>query len=298
MLKKAALIFCLSLVCNAQRGFAQDNMRQIKAIEDSLMITADSMANAFLPEIRQIHTELFVKQLVRALKIAGSYNYRFDSLATRINIIAPDDNSFRMFNWSVANTEVTRRYYGAIQMAGEQLKLYPLVDYTAQLGKGAEDSVLQGGKWYGALYYRIMTMERDGEKVYTMFGLNASSPISNKKVLDPMFFTPQGVVFGAPIFNIRSQNNPQERIKRFIIEYKKSVQVSMNLDKEMNAIYFDRLESEVNDPNRKYTYVPTGQYDGFRWVDGYWNFVHDLIPLDLLKDGEAPAPVPAKLREQ
>jgi hypothetical protein len=51
---------------------------------------------------------------------------------------------------------------------------------------------------------------------------------------------------------------------------------------------FDRLASQVNDPARKYTYIPTGQYDGFRWDGAQWSYVQDLIPPLILKDGEAP----------
>ena len=109
--------------------------------------------------------------------------------------------------------------------------------------------------------------------------------------------TENGPVFGAQIFNIRSQNNPDQRVQRFILEYKKQVQASLNWEEENKVIYFDRLESETNDPGRKYTYVPSGQYDGFRWVDGYWNFIQDLIPVDALKDGAAPVPQPYKGRE-
>jgi hypothetical protein len=70
----------------------------------------------------------------------------------------------------------------------------------------------------------------------------------------------------------------------------------MNWDAELGAVYFDKLASESNDPNRKYTFVPTGEYDGFKWNDGHWDYVQNLIPLDVLKDGDAPAPQPYKGR--
>ncbi len=271
---------------------AQDNVKLIKTAEDSLLATADSMYGAFLPEMRTIYNEKFVKQLVRALKVSGSFSYSFEKLGAKVNILYPDDKSFRIFNWSIASSDVTIRYYGAIQMPSEQLKLYPLVDYVTELGKGAEDSILTAGKWFGAIYYRVITQEVSGHPVYTLFGKNASSPLTDKKVLDPLTITDKGPVFGAPIFNVRSQNKPNDRINRYIIEYKKNVQASMNWDMEMNAIFFDRLASDINDPNRKYTYVPTGQYDGFRWADGYWNYMQDLIPIAPMKDGDAPTPVP------
>ena len=109
-----------------------------------------------------------------------------------------------------------------------------------------------------------------------------------------MILTNRGPVFGAPVFNVRSENFPSERVNRFILEYKKEVQVSLNWDNEMNAVYFDKLVSQVNDPNRKYTYVPSGQYDGFKWNGQQWSYVQDLIPLDARTDGNAPSPVPVK----
>ena len=273
---------------------AQDLQQQLAIMEDSLVNTADSMYNAFIPDERAIYNEQFVRQLVRALKIKGSYDHPFTKLQQKINIIYPEDKAFRIFNWALAPTDNTRRYYGAMQMPGDALKLYPLVDYSANLNKGAEDSILSNGKWFGALYYRIIPHEVAGQTVYTMFGLNASSAISNKKIMDPMMLKGTGPVFGAPIFNVRSQTMPTERINRFVMEYKKEVQASLNWDAEMNAVYFDKLVSSVNDPNRKYTYVPSGQYDGFRWLNDQWTYMQDLIPIDPLTDGKAPAPVPVK----
>jgi hypothetical protein len=61
----------------------------------------------------------------------------------------------------------------------------------------------------------------------------------------------------------------------------------------MQLVYFDRLASDVNDPNRKYTYVPSGQYDGFKWEGDQWQFKQDLIPVQDLGDGKAPDGQPA-----
>ncbi|RYE21165.1 MAG: hypothetical protein EOP51_16260 [Sphingobacteriales bacterium] len=295
MYNKCLTVFAFLLLVGS-KSFAQN--ADMKVMEDSLVVTADSMYNAFISDQRIEYNEQFVKQLVRALKMPGSYNYPFTELQKTINIITPDDKKFRIFNWSIAPTDLTRRYYGAIQMNSQELKLYPLFDYSANLGKGGEDSTLTGGKWYGALYYRIIPHDIDGQTVYTLFGLNASSTISNKKLMDPLVITSNGPSFGAPIFNVRSEERPDERVNRFIIEYKKAVQASMNWDEDLNAVYFDKLVSDVNDPNRKYTYVPSGEYDGFKWDGGYWNYVRNLIPIDALKDGQAPTPIPVKGKEE
>ena len=298
MLTRVFTVIITTLLGFVSPSFAQDagDRQQMVQMEDSLLQVADSMYNAFLPDERPIHCEQFVRQLVRALRQPNSFAYDFSRLRKKINIISPADNSFRIFNWLVVGGDNQVRYYGAIQMPSETLKLYPLVDYTKELGKYAEDSVLTGSKWFGALYYRIISTDVDGKRVYTLFGLNSSGLVSNRKVMDPLQFTEEGISFGAPIFNVSSENS-QNRINRFIIEYKKEVQASLNWDDDLKMVYFDKLVSQVNDPNRKYTYVPSGQYDGFKWQDDQWTYIQNLIPVQTFKDGEAPAPKPIKGEE-
>lgn len=286
------LVTIVLMVSLCISSYAQDGYDNIKKVEDSLVVMSDSMYHAYIPDERPAYVAKFVKQLVTALKTPNSWGYEFPKLSQEINIIYAEDKSFRIFNWVIAPSEVTRRYYGAVQLPGEDLKLFPLIDYSAELKKCAEDSILTDGKWFGGIIYKIMPATVDGEKIYTLFTKNASSPISNKKVLDPMMITEDGLVFGAPIFDLNSSCSPSQPINRFVIEYKKEVQASMNWEPDFNAIFFDRLVSQVNDPHRKYTYVPSGQYDGFKWKGDKWTFVKNLIPIDIREDGEAPTPNP------
>lgn len=288
-LKIIILILALSSIGNTYaQSITPHDLEKLQIMEDSMLVTVDSMYEAFLPESHIGYSERFIKQLVKALKIPNSYAFPFNKLKEKVNIIYPDDNSFRIFNWGVDYNELYRRYYGAVQMPQEKLKLYGLADYSEKLGKGAEDSILTGGKWFGAIYYNVMTNEVEGHKIYTLFGFTSGSPLSNKKILDPLTITDSTITFGAPIFGVASKNFPKQRVNRFILEYKKGVQVSMNYDKEKQVIIYDNLTSQVNDPNRKYTYVPSGQYDGFRWGNEMWNYVFNLMPIKELQDGEAP----------
>ena len=270
------------------QGITPPDMDKFHIMEDSLVITSDSMYDSFIPDDHIMYSERFAKQLVRALKIPNSYLYPFDRLKDKINIIYADDNAFRIFNWAIVPALVAKHYYGAIQVPGEKLKLYGLHDYTEEMGKGAEDSILTNGKWFGAIYYNIISHVVEGHRVYTLFGLNEGSLISNKKVLDVLTFTDKGLVFGAPIFGVASENFPQRRVNRFVLEYKKQVQVTMNWHPDKQAIVFDKLVSQMNDPHRKYTYVPSGEYDGFRWDNEMWNYVRGLMQVRVMQDGEQP----------
>ncbi len=278
-----------SVNARAQGSVAPADLKVLQQMEDSMSLEADSMYSAFLFDTRIVYSERGARELVRALKIPNSWSYPFPRIAEKIEILNSPDGAFRIFNWDVIPGMKQRRYYGAIQMPSEQLKLYGLVDYSSELGKELEDTILTGGKWFGCLYYRIVPETRqDGQKIYTLFGLNTNAFLSNRKVLEPLQFTENGPVFGAPIFNVRSEARPSERVNRFILEYKKQVQVGMNWDAENDRIYFDQLVSQVNDPHRKYTYVPSGEIDGFKWNGDSWSYLQDIVKIVPRKDGEAP----------
>lgn len=283
---------CLSLpfVSTAQKSLDEANRQAIQKIEDSLLVTADSMYHVTFPEQRLHYAADFARQLVRALKVSGSWQFKFERLDDKINVLESPDKKWRIFNWEIDPGNETRRYYAAIQLAGDELKLYGLSDIsTAMNQRGLEDSIFEQGRWLGALYYRIMPQTLpDGSTIYTLFGMNSAKLASNIKLLEAMRLTENGPVFGAAIFGRGSESSPGKPVQRFILEYKKDAQVALNWSDEMNAIYFDHLESTVNDPNRKYTYVPEGQIDGFRWNGDSWRFIKDLIPAQDLMDGQAP----------
>jgi hypothetical protein len=279
-------------VSYAQQGgnIAQEDMAQLKQLEDSLIVMADSMLGAPLPDDRIDYCIRFVKFLKTAMEIPGSYQYPFASLGTKIHIIVPDDKSFRIFNWMVAPADNLRRYYGAIQMPGEDAQFYPLKDFSEKLGEDAQTVSLSSDQWYGCEYYRIMTQTiQGGQKAYLLFGFNSNGAASNRKLLDVLTFSQGKPVFGAPVFmmpDVKTQRlTPQSRV---VLEYKKTAQVSLNYDEAKKMIMFNRLMSDINDPNRKNTYAPTGQTDGLRYENGMYIFIRDAIPVLKLQDGQAP----------
>ena len=61
----------------------------------------------------------------------------------------------------------------------------------------------------------------------------------------------------------------------------------MNYDPELDVIIVDHLTSESDEPEKKFTYVPDGDYEGFKWEKGQWVHVDKLFN-QTLKDGEFP----------
>ncbi|MCW3081718.1 hypothetical protein [Segetibacter sp.] len=238
---------------------------------------------------------VFIRMLVRSLKTPNSFQYPFDSLETVSRIYAPD-SSFRIFSWQWARDDNYFRQRGAIQMktADGSLKLYPLVDMS-EFTAAPQDSVRTGNNWIGAIYYGIVMKTFNNKKYYTLLGYDDNNMRSTKKWIEVLSFDESGrPVFGGPYFSMKdSKINPNAIVARYCLEYKKEGRARMNYDQEMDMIVYDHLISETNEPDKQFTMVPDGDYQGFKWQNGKWILVDKVFDYKL-KDGEAPMPSPLK----
>lgn len=237
---------------------------------------------------------IFTRLLVSALKESHSFSYPFDSLQTISRMYAPD-SSFRIFTWQLMYDETTFRRHGAIQIntADGSLKLYPLIDKTAQI-EDLQNAVTNNTEWVGAIYYRIIETAFKGKKVYTLLGYDENSFRSTKKRIEILTFDQEHrPVFGGPFFSFAKDSIPKPMQARFSIEYKKDGHGSIKYDDEMGIIIYDHLISESNEPGKKYTYIPDGDYEGFKWENGQWVHI-DKVFTYKLEDGQAPVVRPVR----
>ena len=241
---------------------------------------------------------VFVRMLVRSLRTANSFNYPFDSLTTVSRIYAPD-SSFRIFSWQFTGDDDFYRQRGAIQMktADGSLQLYPLFDMS-DFTKAPQDSVRTPQNWIGAIYYAIVMKTFNNKKYYTLLGYDDNNIRTTKKWIDVLTFSEAGKpVFGGSYFSIRDTANKVKATfltpARFCLEYKKDGRARLNYDAEMDMIVYDHLVSESNEPDKTYTLVPDGDYQGFKWDNGRWTNIDKVFDFKL-KDGEAPVPEPLK----
>ena len=77
----------------------------------------------------------------------------------------------------------------------------------------------------------------------------------------------------------------------YLLEYEKDAKARMAYDADMDMIIFDHLVSESNEPQKKFTLIPDGDYEGFKWQDGKWQHVEKVFTQSL-QDGQAPRPQP------
>lgn len=282
------LLIALVSVCNlqAQKISAADRAILAKK-EDSLKVFSTRMVFDSLAGNRFRSDSIFVRTFVRALLTRNSFYYPFDSL--NISRLYAPDSSFRIFTWQMKKDEYVYLQKGAIQMQTKDgsLKLFPLFD-ASMFTKNPMDSARSTRNWIGAIYYRIILKEHNGKKYYTLLGFDDFSVNSNKKWMEVLSFNEKGEpVFGGPFISYKNDSLKRPTQSRFSIEYKKEAKTFLNYDPEMDVILVDHLISESDEPEKKWTYIPDGDYEAFKWQNGQWIHINKLFN-QMVKDGDFP----------
>ncbi len=289
------VFFLFAAISASAQNLSSANYNHLRKDEDSMKMYSRGMILYKTATQRFSADSIFIRMLVRSLKTANSFYYPFDSLETVSRIYAPD-SSFRIFSWQWTRDDDYYRQRGAIQIktADGSLQLYPLVDMS-EFTTAPQDSVRTGKNWIGAIYYGIVMKTFNNKKYYTLLGYDDNNLRSTKKWIEVLSFDEQGrPVFGGPFFDMKdNKENPSSTASRFCMEYKKDGRARMNYDKDMDMIVYEHLVSESNEPDKPYTLVPDGDYQGFKWTNGKWVQIDKIFDYKL-QDGQAPVPSPIK----
>ncbi|BAV06261.1 hypothetical protein FLA_2277 [Filimonas lacunae] len=269
--------------------------QQLKIAEDSLQKLGKLMVFAKYATHRFQADSLFIRNLVQALKVPNSFYYPFDSVDNISRIYAPD-STFRIFTWQFERDDAFHRQRGCIQMntPDGSLKLFPLIDMS-DYAEEPWDSVRSNFNWIGAIYYKMVMKTFNNHKYYTLIGLDDNNATTTKKWIDVLTFGEDGKPrFGGPFFAYKNDDiKPPQPAYRFFLEFKKDSRARMNYDAEMDMIVFEHLVSTTGHPDRRSSLVPDGDYEGFKWNNGRWEYVEKLFNFKL-QDGQAPMPSPLK----
>ena len=282
------LIGLLSIAPVFAQQLSPADKKELQKKEDSLKRLSANMVFSEQAADRFRSDSVFTRTFVRALKIKNAFYYSFDSL--NVSKLYSPDSTFRIFTWQLKKDEYVYLQKGAIQMntPDGSLKLFPLFDYS-MFTKKPLDSVRTRNNWIGAIYYRIIAKEYNGQKYYTLLGFDDYSVSSNRKWLEVLHFNERGEpVFGGSVISFKEDSVKKPIQSRFTIEYKKEAKTFFNYDPEKDLIVFDHLISESNEPERKSTYIPDGDFEGFKWQNGQWVHIPQLDFELKLKDGNFP----------
>jgi len=292
------ILFIFLLTINIFKGEAQvitkKDFKFFQSKEDSLKNIGFKIVNSLDAAERFRSDSLFTRTLVRALKIQRSFYYPFDSISTVSKIYSPD-SLFRIFTWQVTIDENTQRRHGAIQMktADGSLKLFPLIDRSIVI-KNQLDTVTNNEWWIGAIYYKIVKKLYNNKPYYTLLGYDENTIRSTKKWIEVLHFDDNGFPqFGGQFFSFKQDSVIVPTQSRFSIEFKKDGNGRIMYDSDLDILIYDHLISETNEETKKYTYIPDGDYEGFKWVNGQWLHINKVFTQKLI-DGQAPVEMPIK----
>lgn len=226
-----------------------------------------------------------IKTFESVLNKPNSFDYPFDSL-NDVQRLMPLDKTFRIFNWNVPYNDGTQEYFGFIQykhiqikkkglfkkIKTETLQLYPLIDKSAEI-KNPENAISDNKKWFGMLYYKIITRKTKNKTYYTLLAWDGNDKFSHKKIIDVLTFDSNGTPrFGADIFNM-----PKKFPKRVIFEFSATCSMSLKYNQRKDSIVFDHLSPAQPQLEGQYQYYCTDMsYDGFGFKHGKWNYGMDL----------------------
>lgn len=288
------LAFFSSIVLSlSAQSITKADQASLAKKEDSLKQYAYKIIRGINSSDRFTADSLFTKTFVRALKTKNSFQYPFDSLFT-ISKLYPSDSSFRIFTWQMVINDNVIRQHGAIQMKTPDgsLKLFPLID-KSDITSNMADTIADNFGWMGAVYYKLIETQDAGKTYYSLLGYDENNIRSNKKLIEVLTFNNGKPQFGARQFSIASGFEYNNKMARFIMEFKKDASPRLTFDKDLNMIVFEHLVSESNQPNKKWTLIGDGDYEAFKWVAGKWVYVNKIFN-DVTPEGQAPIPSPIR----
>ena len=275
------LSFFLVANCSlAQTGISKP------AVLDSLGKSSSYIWKQKTDENRIAAGNAFFLEFRTALENNESALLAFDSIPGITRAVS-EDGFVRIFTWNVPLANGTHMYWGMIQLLNDSSEIVTLTSHNAgESGLSAEK--FSPLNWYGALYYKIIDVEIENKKVYTLLGWDGFTGEANRKLIDILSIDEFGTItFGMPVFKTDQGIKP-----RVVFEYADKASMLLRYDyqainiqkrkkiKKENAwmIVMDRLVPM--DPSlknmRKY-YVPSGDtYDGYIFRNGYWILVEEI----------------------
>ena len=260
------LLFALQIGAQVDNAFVEKEIH-LKSQLEALRSAKSDVDKAKLNEI-------FKASLYEAIQQEGAFEYPFKSLKT-IGTIKSPDNAFRLFNWNVEQKDRSNKYYCFVLRYDKKKKKWrvtELIDNSIALS-ARPDQILYDDNWYGALYYKIIPIEKSGKRMYTVLGLDACSRASHTKLIDVLSFSGSRVKFGSSIFKMRDGTH-----KRLFFEHSRKAYMSLNYDVERKRIIYDHLSPESPSLEGFYEYyVPDMSYDQLRLHNNKWVLEENVV---------------------
>jgi hypothetical protein len=282
---KTYLLLLLSLSFCCQTNATDVDTTFIVESEAAMRgLIEDVLTNKHL-EVREKASNELEVLLEKTLNQKGSFKHDFSELEG-VSIVQPEDQAVRIFTWQLYVDKDHYQYRGFIQT--KDGKVYRLQDNSDDM-RTVEFSIFKPKNWYGALYYNIKEFKSDGQTMYLLFGYDAFDFYNRRKLLDVLYFDDSGRPrFGKTVLEMKDGSGRMRKVKRFVMEYSSSVNVTLNYSKEQDMIIYDHLIYGSPIKGGGPSNVPDGSYSGMQLgKDGLWKYVdkvHKDDPANILVD--------------
>ncbi|MCK5906746.1 MAG: hypothetical protein KAG37_04105 [Flavobacteriales bacterium] len=288
MIKHLLHIFSILLISAnslAQASLYEDYERDGLSLQDYNEVLGElgkTIISTKDETLRIENNEVFRNFLKKAIELDKSFDFKFDSVRT-MSVLKSEDEQFKIYNWAFPFENGTYLYYGFVQLKTERgIRVIELYDQSDVISSYKYRSFYPE-KWFGALYYRILTREHKGQTYYTLLGWDGNSPYTTKKIIDVLTIKyGEEIEFGAPIFDLYSEITPKpQRVPpppyRMVYEYASMVSMKLNWEESDQYIIMDHL-SPLNSDKKEFAnyYGPDLTFDAFRWIDGKWTLFDNV----------------------
>ncbi len=272
-------IVFISLITFATQAIAQDTILSNR--ESNLVMLLNDLRSAKDDVEKEEKNALFYAYFLESLTDKDAYSYPFSQLKS-VGVIDSPDGLVRIINWNIEQDDETQKYYGFVLKKDErkdEILVIELFDNSAELPLRPEE-ILTADNWYGALYYKIIPVEKGSKTAYTLLGWDGNSSSSNVKLIDVMYFSGTQLKFGSPIFKVKDQI-----LKRVFYEHSERAVMTLRYEAEYKRIIFDHLSPESPNLVGFYAYyIPDLSYDAFILDGTKWLLKEDVIGINAMDE--------------
>lgn len=293
-MKKCIIFILLFMSANAFSQSVTADQLNVQKNELDLQVICNELYHSKTKKNdvqKQEYNKKLLQKFEDILKKDNSFeNYQFDSIKNDIGILTSPDKKFRIINWNIPKDDGTHEYYGFIQenyskvikkgffkkIRIDSVQLYSLTDRSAEI-KNPENAITDHKKWFGALYYKIITKKTKSKTYYTLLGWDGNDKFSSKKIIEVLTFDANGTPrFGADIFNFE-----RKFPKRVIFEFSATCSMSLKYSPSKDSIIFGHLAPTSPQLEGQFQYYCSDMsFDGFGFKRGKWNYGADVKALN------------------
>ena len=248
--------------------------------QKSIESQTDSLVSHFqILKTKKLDTDIkyISSQIDSLFVILLSNETSFEDSLTKLNkfssILLSEDKKLRIITWNTYNSLGEYLYFGYIQFFSEddnKFHFVKLIDESMNI-INAQNSNLDANKWFGCLYYQIITTNYKKNKYYTLLGWDGNNFTTKKRIIEVITINNSNPKFG---YNFKLGNQKSERL---IFEFNRQVTMTLKWNKKNKMIIWDHLSpiSPKYEGMPEY-YGPDFTQDALKFKKGKWLFLEDI----------------------